>query len=393
MFSVRYTSRAEKIVISRRFKMNNLRLFNNTGARLLLIAVIFLSLFAGITDPAAAAPDNSNGAVYTLTNSSSENEVLVFNRSADGSLTVQGSYATGGLGSGSSLGSQSAVILSKNHKWLYAVNAGSNQISAFAVNGNGLELVDVSDSGGLQPISLTVYKDLLYVLNAGGSGNISGFNIEQDGSLSPLAGSTQPVSNGGVGAAPGLAQIAFSSDGSTLVVTEKTTNLLDTYQVDDGLASAPVTHPSSGAVPFGFAFDRHGHAIVSEASGAVSSYQIDGSGFSVISPSVVNTQVAACWIAISKNGKFAYTTNAGSGSISSYAIGADGSLTLLNPVAGSTGPGSSPVDMAFSINGRYLYALGAGSHTITIFQMNADGSLTSTGSVSVPVGVVGLAAR
>ena len=372
--------------------MKSLKLFN-IGARSLLIAVFLLTLFAGITSPAAAAPDNSNGAVYTFTNSPGGNEVLVYGRSADGSLAFQGSYPTGGAGSGAGLGSQSAVILSKNNQWLYAVNAGSNQISAFAVNSDGLELVDVVDSGGVQPTSLTIHKDLLYVLNAGGSGNISGFNIEQDGSLSPLAGSTQPVSNGGVGAAPGLAQIAFSSDGSTLVVTEKTTNLINTYQVEDGLAGAPVTHASSGAVPFGFAFDRHGHAIVSEASGAVSSYQIDRDGFNIISPSVVNTQVAACWIAISKNGKFAYTTNAGSGSISSYAIGADGTLTLLNPVAGSTGAGSTPVDMAFSINGKYLYTLGAGSHTITIFAMNADGSLVSIGTISVPTGVVGLAAH
>jgi 6-phosphogluconolactonase len=373
--------------------MKNFKQFNSIGARLLLIAVFLLPLFAGFTTPAVAAPDNSPGAVYTLTNSASGNEVLVYNRSADGSLSFQTTYPTGGLGSGAGLGSQSAVVLGKNNQWLYAVNAGSNQISAFAVNANGLVLVDVVDSGGVRPISLTVYKDWLYVLNAGDSSNISGFGIEQDGSLSPLAGSTQPVSNGGVGAAPGLAQIAFSSDGSTLVVTEKTTNMIDTYPVVNGLAGAPVTHPSSGAVPFGFAFDRHGHAIVSEASGAVSSYQIDGNGFSVISPSVVNTQVAACWIAISKNGKFAYTTNAGSGSISSYALAEDGSLNLLNPVAGSTGAGSSPVDMAFSINGRFLDALGAAAHTITIFQMNADGSLVSTGSVSVPVGVVGLAAH
>src|SRR5687768_6153734 len=133
-----YRSSQKKLIISRRFKMNNLGLSNNPGARLLLIAVFFLSLFAGITSPAAAAPDNSNGAVYTLTNSPGGNEVLVFNRFADGSLAFQGSYATGGLGSGSGLGSQSAVVLSKNHQWLYAVNAGSNQISAFAVTGNGL---------------------------------------------------------------------------------------------------------------------------------------------------------------------------------------------------------------------------------------------------------------
>ena len=120
------------------------------------------------------------------------------------------------------------------------------------------------------PVSLTSYKDWLYVLNAGGSGNISGFAVGKNGALSPLAGSTQPVSNGGVGAAPALAQIAFSSDGSTLVVTEKSTNLIDTYAVENGVASAPVPHPAAGLTPFGFAFDRHGHAIVSEAAAAPS---------------------------------------------------------------------------------------------------------------------------
>jgi 6-phosphogluconolactonase (cycloisomerase 2 family) len=374
-------------------KMKNLKPFSNAVTRLFLIAMFLLPLLVGITRPATAAPDNSNGAVYTLTNSTSGNEVLLYERSASGALSFQAAYPTGGLGSGAGLGSQSAVILSKDNRWLYAVNAGSNQISTFAVSTEGLELVDVVDSGGVYPISLTLYKDWLYVLNAGDSGNISGFEIAQDGSLSPIVDSTQPVSNGGIGAAPGLAQIAFSSDGTTLVVTEKTTNLIDTYEVVDGTAGAPVSHPSSGAVPFGFAFDRHGHAIVSEASGAVSSYQIDGSGFNVISPSVANMQVAACWIAISKNGNFAYTTNAGSGSISSYRLGEDGSLTLLNPVAGSTGAGSSPVDMAFSLNGRYLYALGAASHTISIFELKADGSLASIGNISVPAGVVGLAAH
>ena len=372
--------------------MKNLQQFSSIGARLLLIAVLLIPWVAGFTTPVAAASENV-GALYTLTNAASGNEVLAYSRATDGSLAFQGSYATGGLGSGSGLGSQSAVVLTKNNQWLFAVNAGSNQISVFAVSTDGLQLVDVVDSGGIRPVSLTTYKDLLYVLNAGGSGNISGFSIGADGSLSPLAGSTQPVSNGGVGAAPGLAQIAFSSDGTTLVVTEKSTSLIDTYPVGDGIAGAPTTHPSSGAVPFGFAFDRHGHAIVSEASGSVSSYQVDGNGFSVISGSVVNGQVAACWIAISKNGKYAYTTNAGSGTISSYQLGEDGSLTLLNATAGSTGAGSSPVDMAFSHNGMYLYAMGAASHTITIFQMGADGSLTVTDSISVPVGVAGLAAR
>ena len=373
--------------------MKKLKLFHDIGVRLLLIAVFLIPLAAGFAQPVAAAPENATGTLYTMSNAAAGNEVLAYTRGTNGSLTFQGAYATGGLGSGSSLGSQSSVVLTKNNQWLFAVNAGSDQISVFAVHADGLELVEMVSSGGIRPVSLTTDKDVLYVLNAGGSGNISGFSIAEDGSLSALAGSTQPVSNSGIGAAPGLAQIAFSSDGTTLVVTEKTTSLLDTYTVVDGIASAPITHTSSGAVPFGFAFDRHGHAIVSEASGSVSSYQIDGNGFNVISPSVVNGQVAACWIAISKNGKFAYTTNAGSGTISSYRIDDNGALTLSNAVAGSTGAGSSPVDMAFSINGAYLYALGAASHTVTIFQMGSNGSLTAMGSIAVPVGVAGLAAH
>ena len=266
--------------------------------RLFVIAVFLLPLLAGFTLPVAAAPENAIGAVYTLTNAASGNEILAYSRSADGSLAFQAAYATGGLGSGTALGSQSSIFLSQNNQWLFAVNAGSNQISVFAVNKSGLELAGVVGAGGIQPISLTVYKDLLYVLNAGGSGNISGFRIGKNGLLSPLAGSTQPVSNGGAGAVPGLAQIAFNSDGSALVVTEKTTNLIVTYEVVDGLASAPITHPSEGVTPFGFAFDRQNHAIVSEAaSGSVSSYQIDGDEFNVISSAVVNGQAAACWIA------------------------------------------------------------------------------------------------
>lgn len=371
--------------------MRSLKSFNHLGARLLLIAVFLLTLTAGITSPAAAAPSHASGAVYTITNAVGGNQVLAYNRSSDGSIAFQGAYDSGGLGSGGGLGSQTALVLSHNNHWLFAVDAGSNQVSAFAVSADGLELVDTVDSGGVLPVSLTTYKDWLYVLNAGGSGNISGFAIGNDGSLSPLAGSTQPVSNGGVGPAPGLAQVAFNSDGSSLVVTEKGTSLLDVYEVVDGIAGAPTTYASAGAVPFGFAFDRHNHAVVSEASGSVSSYHVEGSDFNVISPAVGNGQAAACWIAISNNGKFAYTTNAGSGTISSYQIGEDGSLTLLDATAGITGAGSTPLDMAFSNNGSYMYTLAAGAHTIVIFEFASDGSLSNLGAVDVPAGVNGLA--
>jgi 6-phosphogluconolactonase (cycloisomerase 2 family) len=291
------------------------------------------------------------------------------------------------------------LALSKNNRWLFVVNAGSNQISVFAVTPAGLKRVDLVDSGGTSPISLDIYGHLLYVLNAGGAGNITGFRIGANGHLTALSGSTQPLSNGGQGAAPGPAQVAFSPNGKTLLVTEKASNLLLAYPVEDGLAQAPVAHPSVGMTPFGFEFSRRGYLIVSEAFGgqpnlsAVSSYSVHGTTIAPVSPSVGTTQTAACWIAISKNDRYAYAANTGSGSISSYRIGKDGVLILLNPVAGLIGQGGAAIDLAFSSTGRYLYSLGGGINTITAFGWNRDGSLTNLGSVSVPAGSVGLVAR
>jgi len=367
-------------------------------SRAFLSAAFILPLAAGLARP-VAAENNEPGAVYTQSNSAAGNEILVYARSAEGTLAYQDAFATGGAGSGAGLGSQGSVVLSENGRWLYSVNAGSNQVSVFSVKKDGLELVTVADSGGVMPISLTVHKRLLYVLNGGGSGNITGFSIGSHGELTPLAGSTQPLSNGGVGAAPGGAQISFSPDGDTLVVTEKATNLIDAYRVQHGLASAPVSYPSSGATPFGFAFNSRGILVVSEAFGgqpglsALSSYDVEDGVVNVVSPSVATTQTAACWVVISKNDKFAYTTNAGSGTISSYRIAHDGSLTLLEAAAGITGNGSSPIDMAINNSGQFLYALNAGAHTVSMFQMQADGGLVSLGEIAVPVGAVGLAAH
>jgi len=380
--------------------MKSFEFAKHLGTRLILAVVLLLPMAAGFTSPVAADDGNNSGrAVYTITNSDSGNEVVVYERSANGSLSFMAAYPTGGLGSGAGLGSQGAVILRENGRRLFVVNAGSNQISMFAVRKDGLELLDVVDSGGEMPISLTQHGRLLYVVNAGGSGNITGFRIRDNGKLVPLDGSTQPLSNGGTGDSPQPAQISFSNDGRLLVVTEKATNLLVTYEVVSGIAGPPVTHPSAGMTPFGFAFAKRDDLIVSEAFGgatdasAVSSYNVNNNTFELLSPSVGTTQTAACWVVISKNGKYAYVTNTGSGSISSYRIANDGSISLLEAQAGLTGDGSSPIDMALSNDGKFLYALGASSATVSIFRVKADGSLDPRGDVTVPEGSVGLAAR
>jgi 6-phosphogluconolactonase (cycloisomerase 2 family) len=344
--------------------------------------------------------ESRTGDVYALTNQSSGNSVVVFHHDGDGMLTPAGSFATGGNGTGSGLGSQGAVVLSDDSRLLLAVNAGSNSISAFGVSGDQLILLNTVSSRGIRPISVSVRHNLVYVLNAGGPPNISGFTISPStNELVPLAGSAR-VLPGGAGADP--AQVSFSPDGSVLVVTEKGTNLLDTFTLNDnGIPQPGVSFHSSGMTPFGFAFGHDNVAIVSDAFGgasggsALSSYEVDDNGnLILVTGALGDTQTAACWVVVPQDGRFAYTSNTGSGTISSYVVSHGGSLALLNPVAASTGSGSAPTDMAVSENSRFLYVLSSGKGTISGFRVLADGSLMPVSSaIGLPAAAVGLAAR
>lgn len=349
--------------------------------------------------PSLDQGSNSVGQVYTMSNSVAGNAVLAFDRAADGSLTAAGSYPTGGIGTGAGLGNQGGLVLEGN--WLAVVNAGSNDVSLFRVNGDGsLSLADRVSSGGTMPISVTIAGNLLYALNAGGSGNISGFSISASGQLSAIGGSTRPLSTG----AAGPAQIEFAPGGQWLVVTEKGTNTLSTYPVGpNGAAGAGTATSASGTTPFGFGFTNSGFLIVSEAFGgaadgsAVASYASEGDGtWDVVSPSVFTTETAACWIVVTNSGRYAYTTNAGSGTITGYAIH-QGALTLLDSdgVTGNIGAGSGPSDMAVSRDSKYLYARAGGTSSIVAFGIESDGSLTpvSGGASGLPAGWNGLAAR
>ncbi len=336
------------------------------------------------------------GQVYTMSNQVAGNEVLAFNRAADGSLTPLGSFSTGGTGTGGGLGNQGALVWSSNGQHLFTVNAGSNSISSFAVKPNGrLQLAGTWPSGGMTPVSITVHGGLAYVLNAGGSGNITGFRL-QNGQLTMIPGSSRPLSSGAAGAA----QVQFARSGTVLIVTEKATNAISTYRVDAaGMATGPRVTASNGQTPFGFGV-RERFLVVSEAFGgapgasAASSYEIGVNGvLRSISPTVGTTQTAACWIAITNDGRFAYTTNTASGTISAFSL-QQGVLTLLgNGVTATTDAG--PIDLAFSRNSQFIYSLNATAHTITGFAVGPNGALTavSGGAAGLPVGTNGLAAR
>ena len=339
-----------------------------------------LAAAAFLAGPAAAGAMADPGAVYPQTNDPTGNVVQAFQRDARGELTPAGSFSTGGAGLAALGNRQGAVELSDDESTVYAINGGSNSVSVFDAGRSGLALEDVAPSGGVAPNSVDEHHGRVYVLNSGGTPNVTAFRARRDGSLEQIGRRDLP-------GALGAAQVSVSPGGDALVVSERLSNRLETLPLDDaGRPGAPTITASSGAVPFGFAFGHRGDLVVSEAGAStVSSYRLGSGGLDLITASLPVGFGAACWVAISPNGKLAYTGNA-SGSISGFAIGAEGELTPLG-----TTPTPSPRDLAFSRNGRYLYAVSP-TGRVTGYRVATDGALELVTSVPAAAGLTGIAA-
>lgn len=366
-----------------------------------IFSILLLGVFAG---PAIARPHGTVGAVYVMSNAADGNEVLAFSRHNDGTLEHWQSYATGGNGTGAGLGNQGGLVMSNNHKWLIGVNAGSNEVFVFRIKKHDLSLTDNVDSGGLNPISVTIHGRLVYVLNAGGNvadvDSVTGFWLSPKGKLTALPYGPLPLSANSTGPA----QIGFTPDGHLLVVTEKATNIIDTFIMYPGQApDGPYMTTSEGMTPFGFSFGKRNQLFISEAhggeagAGTVSSYKVYPDGtLNVLDSAVPNHQTAPCWIIVSKDGHLAYTANTPDDSLSGFYIGFGGDLTLLDADGrtGEPGTGTNPLDIDFSGNERFLYTLNSGDGTVGAFEVYPDGSLGHLENMSgLPPGANGLAAR
>ncbi|MGH8095477.1 MAG: lactonase family protein [Chthoniobacterales bacterium] len=337
-------------------------------------------LFIAGTLFAAPAGAQSTGAVFVNGNSAS-NEVWMYQRAKNGLLALTGTFSTQGVGGSTGLGSQGGVALGNNNKSLYAVNAGSNDITAFQIARTGLKFSGKVSSGGTFPNSVAVSGTLLYVLNSQGTAaNITGFRIQKNGTLRAISNSTRALSTN----LPKPAEVGFTPDGTTLVLSEINTSKIDTYAIGaDGRATGPMVQNSAGEGPFGFAFDNAGHLVVSEVThSSASSYTVSVGLLQVVTPALPDFGRAACWVVNTNDPglpeQYSYITNTGTDTVSGFAIAGDGSISLLNP-DGKTAvlaPGATPLDMAISSDSKYLYVLESKVPAIGAFQIGSDGSLT-----------------
>ena len=325
------------------------------------------------------------GYLYSESNDGILNKIIIYKQGTDGTLTWWKEVASGGKGTGAGLGSQGAVCMSENHKWLFAVNAGSNSFSVFSIQENGdLTLRATVSSMGEKPNSITTYGKLVYVLN-NTSSTICGFTFN-NGVLMKTAGSPHNLSGLNVDAP----QIMFEPDGSGVVVTEKATNLVDVFKLDaaGGIVSV-VYNQSTGATPFGFSYARKFLVVSDAGDGACTSYKERGSGIlHAVNGAVPDFEAAPCWVATTKYGFYAYTANAGSNTLSAYYVDSTGALSFIKSVTS----GLKPLDLIVSRDNKYLYNINANSQTIGAFKRITGGDLKAIGDVKLATYAAGLIA-
>jgi hypothetical protein len=347
-----------------------------------------------VTSPGPSFFGGSGSIVFVQTDNTAGNQVVSYDRTPGGTLSLAGTYNTGGLGgelNGSvvdHLASQGSLTYDQRSSLLYAVNAGSNTVSVFSVQGDRLTLRQVLNSGGTFPVSVAVHGNLVSVLNAENGGSVQDF-VSFFGHLFALPGSNRslglnPTATPQFVNTPG--QVAFSPDGSKLIVTTKANGSdIDVFGVGrfGQLSPSPVVNPEPGAVPFAISFDTAGHLVIAEAgTNALATFALSPGGTVTSISAVGSGQAATCWVAQARG--FFYASSAGSADVTQYTESPGGALGLV----GQTGTDPGTVDAAASGNGQYLYVQTGGNGVVDEFRVGPNGTLAPIGSVTV-AGAIG----
>ncbi|GJL74086.1 beta-propeller fold lactonase family protein [Nitrosomonas sp.] len=346
--------------------------------------------------------------VYTISNELNGNDVIAFDVSSRGNIKEIGRFDTQGLGTGTTLGNQSALTTDASDRWLFAVSPGSGEITSFRLQPDGLQFVNKVASGGSRPLSVTVFGTLVYVLNEGDGNsedpalrydNISGFRFTGGGILEPIPDSTRIIDLTQL-TAP--AQIGFNKSGTVLLITEKATNMLTTFvmQADDTPAVAPVKRSSFIPTPFGFSFGDRDYVFITEANnggpGVTASYRIDRET-GIVSNLIdsIDQGNATCWTVLSSDQTVGYATNTADGTVSLYRVNFDGTMEYFfssgqdTPIPSGTGIR----DAILTQNNQFLVTLNNGDSVIRGFFVNRTGAISPRGTAAIPASASGLIAR
>ncbi len=333
------------------------------------------------------------GHVYIEGNELGLNLIHIYQHNQQGQLTYVGNVPSGGAGNGISLGSQGAVILSPDKQWLYAVNAGSNSVSAFTVGNDGfLTLISTVNSGGQTPVSITIHDNWMYAVHLT-NGTINGFMIGEDGSLLSMPESEQKLSDD----VAGPSKIAFSPNGGFIYVTEKKTDKISIFPVDEtGHAGIGTVINAIGSTPSGFDFARNNYIIVANGAygttgeSSVTSYNGLNSGNPAdVNGNIANSQTLSGWVEVTQNNRTAFVSNYGSNTVSIYSIGVGGTIQIAG---GQTRTGNGPTDLAVSSHNQNLFVLCPTAGTIEEYDRTPLGGLVHIGHIDgVPGSAAGMA--
>ncbi len=364
--------------------------------KMFILYSIVLTLIAGLfscTKDGAAVQVSNGKFLYVLTNGVDSNAVITYQRSgSDGALSLVSFTGTGGKGTGVAIGSQGSITISNDRKWILAVNAASNTISALKITETGLKLTSTVPSRGIRPISIACYNNLVYVLHSNENGQIAGYKLSEAGVLTPIENTVKTLGT----TATGPAQISFVLEGKMIVVTLKTVNKIIAYKLDaNGVPGDLFSIETKSPTPYGFAVGKEGNIYVSEATqGAMSAYRVGLTGITNVAGPLLTNQIAACWVGTSPNGKYIYVVNAQSNSITGFNINTLSSFTLMQPTGITASAGIKPIDIAISDDSMFAYVLNYEERSIRVFYITQTGGLEKIEDrFVIPAGSTGIAVK
>ncbi len=356
-----------------------------------LIIFCFVSLFLFSCGEDGKLFFKPSKLVISSTNDSIQNEIVGYRRNSNGKLDSLFTLSTFGKGINGPLRSQNSMLWTKEGKFLLVCNAGSNDVSVFKIDGENVTFLNKYSSGGQTPVSITQYKDFIYVLNSGHHGILSGFKITQDGTLNPIPGINIEVDT----MVSGPAQASFTCDGSGIIITCRSSNKIIGFQMSkDGIPVGKTSISSNTEVPYGFDLDEDGKIFVTEAKqSGISVYQWkNGKELEKLFDLSKDLHTAACWIKLTKDRKYAFVADADPKNIAGFQIAKTGQCTLIKSDGKSSSTENTPTELTI-VDDQFLYVSSIRNSAIEVYQIDGSGNLIKIqkldGKGSYSWGIVG----